>query len=219
MKILITAGGTQMPIDDVRFITNFSKGTTGAVLAEHLCARHEVTLLTSGFMPSNPLFISRCRVVPFTTYADLAAAMERLITAEHYDAVIHTAAVADYGVDAVLVKNADGSLAPLPQGGKIKSGQQLLLQLTTTEKLIDKVKRDWGFTGMLVKFKLETGLTDQELVDVARRSMTPCAADLVIANCKEWFRKRAIIVAAGWETSTKRNALPHELEAVLCASS
>lgn len=45
-KVLITAGGTQEPIDPVRFISNYSTGKMGVALA-HACARRgaEVTLV------------------------------------------------------------------------------------------------------------------------------------------------------------------------------
>ena len=47
MKILITSGGTKIPIDSVRSITNMSKGTFGAKLAkEFLNRKNFVTFLT-----------------------------------------------------------------------------------------------------------------------------------------------------------------------------
>ena len=46
MKVLITAGATREPIDEVRFLSNVSTGATGAALAENFARRgHEVTLL------------------------------------------------------------------------------------------------------------------------------------------------------------------------------
>ena len=35
MRILVTAGGTEEPVDGVRRLTNLSTGTTGGVLARH----------------------------------------------------------------------------------------------------------------------------------------------------------------------------------------
>ena len=32
-----------------------------------------------------------------------------------------------------------------------------------TEKIVDKIKGDWGFKGQLVKFKLQVGISDDEL--------------------------------------------------------
>src|ERR1700739_2886550 len=48
MKILVTAGNTQVPIDRVRAITNIFTGRTGTRIALHAVERgHDVTLLTS----------------------------------------------------------------------------------------------------------------------------------------------------------------------------
>src|SRR3989344_4687502 len=46
LKIVITSGATDVPIDEVRVISNISSGTTGALLAEAALERgHEVLLL------------------------------------------------------------------------------------------------------------------------------------------------------------------------------
>ena len=48
VKILVTAGNTQTPIDQVRCITNIFTGKTGARIAVGAAARgHDVRLLTS----------------------------------------------------------------------------------------------------------------------------------------------------------------------------
>ena len=55
--------------------------------------------------------------------------------------------------------------------GKIKSDEsELWMRLVRAPKLIDRVRDPWGFAGVLVKFKLEVGLTDEELLRVAERS-------------------------------------------------
>jgi phosphopantothenate-cysteine ligase/phosphopantothenoylcysteine decarboxylase/phosphopantothenate--cysteine ligase len=48
MHILVTAGNTQAPIDDVRCITNIFTGHTGTRIALAAYSRgHSITLLTS----------------------------------------------------------------------------------------------------------------------------------------------------------------------------
>ena len=48
LNIIVTSGGTEVPIDAVRCITNFSRGTTGARIAEHaLESGHRVQYLCS----------------------------------------------------------------------------------------------------------------------------------------------------------------------------
>jgi phosphopantothenoylcysteine synthetase/decarboxylase len=67
--------------------------------------------------------------------------------------------------------------------GKVKSDEpQLWLRLVRAPKLIDHVRSTWGFRGILVKFKLEVGLEDAALLEVAERSRQHSAADLMVAN-------------------------------------
>ena len=54
-----------------------------------------------------------------------------------------------------------------------------------TPKLIDQVRTPWGFRGILVKFKLEVGIEEPDLVDIAERSRQQSQADLMVANTLE----------------------------------
>src|SRR5262245_56585017 len=102
MRILVTAGNTQVPIDRVRCLTNIFTGRTGASLAACAHARgHDVMLLTShpeavaelmsAKPPSEPWQMRR-----FITFDDLHREMAALIGGGGLDAVIHCAAVSDY---------------------------------------------------------------------------------------------------------------------------
>jgi phosphopantothenate---cysteine ligase (CTP) len=69
---------------------------------------------------------------------------------------------------------------------KVKSSEpELWLRLVRTPKLIDFIRADWGFRGVLVKFKLEVGLTDAQLLEVAEFSRGQSSADLIVANTLE----------------------------------
>ena len=73
--------------------------------------------------------------------------------------VVHAAAVSDYAVAGVFAGGADVS------AGKVKSSHpELWLKLTPTPKLVDRIRDPWGFRGTLVKFKLEVGLGEPELL-------------------------------------------------------
>ena len=67
------------------------------------------------------------------------------------------------------------------------------MRLIPTPKLVDKVRAAWGFAGVLVKFKLEVGLSEPELVEVAERARVHSAADLMVANTLEGMREWAVI--------------------------
>src|SRR5436189_200518 len=63
--------------------------------------------------------------------------------------------------------------------GKVKSDQpELWLRLVKAPKLVDRVRADWGFRGVLVKFKLEVGVGEDELLRIAERSRVHSGADL-----------------------------------------
>jgi phosphopantothenoylcysteine synthetase/decarboxylase len=118
------------------------------------------------------------------------------------DAVIHSAAVSDYLASGVYAPAGHTRFRPedgrwesdeLPgpalldrAAGKVKSDEpELWLRLVRAPKLIDRVRRDWGFGGVLVKFKLEVGVGDEQLLDVAERSRRHSEADLMVANTLE----------------------------------
>ena len=59
MKILVTLGGTEEPLDGVRCLSNRSTGSTGRAIAAHFASRGaQVTLLHAERVQVGPL---RCR--------------------------------------------------------------------------------------------------------------------------------------------------------------
>ncbi|HEV3235620.1 MAG TPA: phosphopantothenoylcysteine decarboxylase, partial [Gemmataceae bacterium] len=69
---------------------------------------------------------------------------------------------------------------------KIKSNDpELWLRLMRTPKLIDRFRTEWGFQGILVKFKLEVSVDDDRLLEVAESSRLQSGADLMVANTLE----------------------------------
>lgn len=80
------------------------------------------------------------------------------------------------------------------KAGKIKSHHpELWLRLVPTPKLVDSVRQPWGFRGILVKFKLEVGLTDEELLRIAESSRTQSKADLMVANTHTGMQQWAFL--------------------------
>ncbi|MDQ2731145.1 MAG: bifunctional phosphopantothenoylcysteine decarboxylase/phosphopantothenate synthase [Armatimonadota bacterium] len=237
MKFLITGGNTTVPIDRVRHITNGFSGRTGASIAR--CAHeagHDVTLLTSrpeslgDLIPSEPS-PERWRTLRYETFDDLMTAMQKEIQGGQHDVVIHSAAVSDYrvadtympaaGVYAVqegsdmIWRSEDGMPLRLVSAaaGKVKSNApELWLRLIPTPKIIDCIRSDWGFGGVLVKFKLEVGVEERELLDIAERSRQHSGADLMVANTLETAPCRAYIgpTPEGY-TQIVRRALPSTL--------
>lgn len=213
-RVLITAGSTIVPIDQVRALTNIFKGRTGTNIASAFVqAGWEVTLLTSNHKLAESLK-SKAKVVPFRTYGELAKALEEEVRQGCYDVIIHSAAVSDYLVEGVFAKSASGRLEKLDSSGKVSSShEELFMRMVPTKKLIDQIRRDWGFTGKLVKFKLEVGINDVELKHIAWGSMNYSKADYIVANCLEWSGEYAYILGANetGEEEVRRDQLANAL--------
>src|SRR6478735_9385257 len=96
MKILVTAGNTQTPVDRVRCITNIFSGRTGARIATRAFDRgHSVVFLTSHPEVLADLPAARHRGEPgfrirtYRTFDDLESAMAEEVARVGLDVVIH----------------------------------------------------------------------------------------------------------------------------------
>ena len=160
-RIVITSGSNAEAIDPIRILTNRASGKTGTALALEARRRGAEVVLVHRFLQELPV-----RQV----YAGSAAEMLDAVLAEvetGCHALISAAAVADYTLDR--------------QAEKIKSGQDLILHLTPTPKIIKKVREAYPDL-KIVGFKAETGLGDEELIRRAEESMQSAHLDLVVAN-------------------------------------
>ena len=164
MKILVSAGPTRELIDDVRFLSNLSSGRTGYAVAEAARdAGHEVTLVSGPVHLSPPSGIS---VLPVVSALDMYAAMlERF---EHCDAVIMTAAVADYRPAQRL-------------RGKMKKGSgPVSLELERNPDILEELGRR-KVAQILVGFALEV----QDAEENARGKLERKNLDLIVLNGPE----------------------------------
>ncbi|MBX9584930.1 MAG: bifunctional phosphopantothenoylcysteine decarboxylase/phosphopantothenate synthase [Gemmataceae bacterium] len=215
MNILVTAGNTQAPIDRVRCITNVFTGRTGGRIAATAAARgHAVTLLTSHPEAVPPAPADRLTVRPYQTFADLDGLMAEAIPGGRFDALLHAAAVGDYHVAGTFARHGDDLVDV--SAGKVKSDHpELWLKLVRAPKLVDKVRSEWGFRGVLVKFKLEVGVTDAELLPVAERSRVQSGADLMCANTLDGMADWAFVGAADAYQKVARDRLADHLLAAV----
>lgn len=212
MNILVTAGNTLVPIDRVRCITNVFTGRTGAGIARCAWERgHTVTLLTSHpEAVENPPHSERWATLTYRTFEDLRDLMSERIARDNLETVIHCAAVSDYLAGGIYApeegthfhtdsghwqsKDATGPVLVNRAAGKVKSDEpELWLRLVRAPKLIDSIRDEWGFRGLLVKFKLEVGVSDAELLAVAERSRTHSGANLMVANTLEGANEWAFL--------------------------
>lgn len=207
MKVLVTGGSTTVPIDQVRCISNIFKGKTGNDIAYAFWERKaDVTLITSNLKTDK--FNSAIKVLPYKTYDELYSLMDEEITLGNYDVVIHSAAVSDYRVEGTYIgkpylsedkgqRALNNNLIRIDASTKISSDNpELYLKLIPTEKIIDKIRKDWNFQGILVKFKLQVGISNEELQNIALESMYFSDANIIVANCLEWAKERAYLISA-----------------------
>jgi phosphopantothenoylcysteine decarboxylase/phosphopantothenate--cysteine ligase len=176
-RILVTSGGTAERIDAVRLLTNASTGRTGAGIAAHLAERgHEVVLLRArGAAPAGP----PCREETFLSFADLQAALARLLAGEDYDVIIHAAAVGDFGIESVEVEGV-----PRPPGeGKLDSGAPPVLRLRRHPKLIGGLRaRSRNPALRVVAFKLTHGAPAEARRAAVAELFRQASPDLVVLN-------------------------------------
>jgi phosphopantothenoylcysteine synthetase/decarboxylase len=136
--VLITAGGTEEPLDGVRRLSNTSTGATGLELARTFAARGaEVHLLHAERITVGDL---KAQTTRYLTFDDLKSSLGHLLGSRHFDAVIHLAAVSDYGLASLEV---DGRSLDRPVRGKIPSGREVVIRLRPNPKLIDRL-RSWS---------------------------------------------------------------------------
>lgn len=167
-KILITAGPTWVPIDDVRVISNVSSGELGLLLAKTAASCRAKVDLFLGPVSRPVLLDKNIKLTRFTYFNDLLGLVVAALKTKKYDIILHCAAVSDY-----LAKEVRG---------KISSEQnQLVLRLARAPKIVDII-RDLNPDAFLVMFKLEANVSDAVLLKRALEAMKRSGADLVIAN-------------------------------------
>lgn len=177
LRVLVTSGGTAEPVDGVRVLTNTSTGRTGAGLATHLVERgHDVVLLRA----RNAVAAPGCREETFGTFAELDTALTRLLGNEHFDAVIHAAAVSDYGIEAVMV----GDRVHPPGAAKLETnGAPVTVRLRPNPKLVDSLRaRSRNPALQVVAFKLTNGATPAAARRAVQALFGHSAADWVVHN-------------------------------------
>ncbi len=192
VKVLITGGGSEEPIDTVRSVCNFSTGRTSALLADFFYSGgFAVTLLTSvrGVKPQVAAEKDEGRFTlrTYRTYKELSDALCEECRAGAYDAVIHAAAVSDYSVATVIV---DGKEYASGEISKVPSGLDLTIKMKRNPKLVEQIKKwchDGSSDALLVAFKLTSKADDGErraavqklFSALPERSLNP---DAVVSN-------------------------------------
>jgi phosphopantothenate-cysteine ligase len=202
MRILITAGGTQEPIDSVRSITNHATGRLGAMIADHFAKIPEVSKIfyvcgRQSLVPET----EKAQVIRIKGTVELEQMIRTLSDTEHPDVIIHSMAVSDYRVRQVTTVTSMAEAAMRAEGqaldqlseaiagadavgsdGKIRSSvEDLVILLEKTPKIISLL-RDLAPQAVIVGFKLLDGVSEAELLGTAEKLMEANDCDFVLAN-------------------------------------
>ncbi len=164
-KVVVSAGGTQEPIDPVRYIANRSSGKQGYAIAQAaLDAGADVILISA---PTNLAAPTGAKLAPVQTAAEmLAAVLEYTVDA---DALIMAAAPADFTPAKVAtekIKKRAG--APSIQ---LEFAPDILAQVAQR-------KAQTGFPLRTIGFAAES----QDLLQNAREKLERKQLDLIVAN-------------------------------------
>lgn len=178
MKVLVTAGGTEEPLDGVRFIGNLSTGSTGLEIARDFSAHGwDVCLLHGRRVDTSGL---GCETQSFRSFDDLESSLKRLLETRHFDAVVHLAAVSDYRVASI---ERDGEMLMPGPSGKIESGHELIVRLLPNPKLLDSLRR-WSANPdiRIVAFKLTNDPDSERRKAAIEDLLARETAELVVHN-------------------------------------
>jgi phosphopantothenoylcysteine synthetase/decarboxylase len=203
-KFLVTAGSTWIPIDTVRVITNIFKGKLGFTIAK-LAAKigDDVTLLLGPSIDiSSESIPKNMHIIRFKYFDELDSIVNKSLRSKDFDVIVHSAAVSDF-------KLAE------EHKGKIKSNvEKLVLELVPTKKIIDEMRK-LAPSSFLVKFKLEVGITPDELKKIAVKSLNQSQADLIVANIYDpkFTEHEAYLIGSDGESEkvTGREKIAHAI--------
>ncbi|MBI2482920.1 NUDIX domain-containing protein [Candidatus Uhrbacteria bacterium] len=164
---IVTAGGTFEPIDDIRGITNKSRGRLGLAIARALAQRDSrIRFLGGPFVRERPRPEERITDISFTSCVDLAG---KLLAQPRPDLLFMAAAVADY--------------TPIPEEGKIASDAgELTIRMVRNPKILPQLRGRFGKETFLVGFKLLSGASREQLITAAREQLRKCRTNLCVAN-------------------------------------
>lgn len=194
MKILITSGGTKIPIDRVRSITNMSQGTFGSRIADAFFDEGLKAFRTENEYGNSiekiTFFMAKgsrrptlqplndetyddgykpIEYVEYSTFDDYKSGIEELLKKETYDIIVVAAAVSDYGVANYY-------------NGKYRSREDdMCIKLVKLPKVLP-IMRKLAPNAVICGFKLLVDSTEDELLGAMKKQISESNVDLVIGN-------------------------------------
>ncbi len=163
-RVVVSAGGTREELDPVRFLGNWSSGRQGYALARTAAARGaEVTLVAANVDLADPAGV---QVVRVTSALEMRDAM--LSAAQHADAVVMAAAVADYR-PAARSDSKIKKTGAAPEPVRLTENPDILRELSRSRRRPGQV---------IVGFAAET----DEVAEAGQAKLAAKGCDLLVVN-------------------------------------
>ena len=201
-NILITAGGTSEPIDNIKDITNKGTGKLGSLIADEFAKREDAGNIyyvhgKGAVLPKN----ERIKCVSVRSTLDVLNAMTEIIRNDRIDIIIHSMAISDYttasfttleeflGLLAYNKSETIPELAELIEKEDLRkkytklpsSMENPIIMLKQTPKVLSRL-RDLAPEASIVGFKLLDNVTHEELMEVAANQIKKNDTDFCMAN-------------------------------------
>ncbi len=215
MKILITAGGTKIPLDDVRYLqlfdvppvlSNFATGSFGAKLAKAFFLQgkgkaDDITTLDD----LDNVTLDDCIADPvYHLRATDAVAIDPSTMSHHYHPVTFydyaeyssklEALCKEHQFDVVFLAAAVSDYGLPSTPGKISSDQdEITITLKRIPKLITKIK-EWNPNCVQVGFKLLSNVSEEKLIETAIESGIKANSDFTIANDLNSIKNKSHVI-------------------------
>ena len=176
--ILITAGGTREYVDGVRYIGNLSTGKTGAEIADYFTSQgYQVTWL-GAINAVQPRM--NCTKIFFETYNDLAGTLKQQLKNNHFDTIIHAAAISDFSVSTIKIN--DQSIIACRKT-KLPTSEFMDLKLKKNPKLVNQLLQ-WSKNLKLtvIAFKLTNTSDKTKRIQAVNKLLQQDGIDFVAHN-------------------------------------
>ncbi|MCI5689681.1 MAG: bifunctional phosphopantothenoylcysteine decarboxylase/phosphopantothenate--cysteine ligase CoaBC, partial [Clostridiales bacterium] len=175
VRVTVTAGPTQEPLDPVRYLTNHSTGRLGYAIAREAMLRGAQVTLVSGPTALPPVPFVDLR--PVTTAADMCQAVQALVP--QTDILIKAAAVADYRP------------ANVAEDKMKKAESDLSIPLARTDDILGWVAQHRHPGLFVCGFSMET----RDMVKNSQAKLERKHLDMIVANNLK-------VAGAGFGTTT-----------------
>ena len=162
VRVTVTAGPTQEPLDPVRYLTNHSSGRMGYAIAREAMLRGAQVTLISGRTALPP--VPFVEIVPVTTAEEMLAAVQAALP--ETDILIKAAAVADYRPASVAedkIKKREGDMS---------------IPLERTADILGWVAEHRRADQFICGFSMET----RDLLENSRAKLEKKKLDMIVAN-------------------------------------